>query len=92
MPDQARRLQAKCKAKRPGSTARRYDARWQRASKQRLAQYPLCAECERRGVATPATVTDHVVPHRGDAALFWDPANWQSLCKPCHDAKTRRGE
>jgi 5-methylcytosine-specific restriction protein A len=35
-------------------------------------------------------VVDHVVPHRGDAILFWDRANWQSMCKPCHDTKTTR--
>lgn len=23
-------------------------------------------------------------------ALFWDEANWQPLCKPCHDQKTAR--
>jgi 5-methylcytosine-specific restriction protein A len=37
-----------------------------------------------------ATVVDHVVPHRGDAALFWDEVNWAALCKRCHDAKTAR--
>jgi 5-methylcytosine-specific restriction protein A len=35
-----------------------------------------------------ATVVDHVVPHRGDQRLFWDPGNWAPSCKPCHDAKT----
>jgi 5-methylcytosine-specific restriction protein A len=38
----------------------------------------------------PATVVDHIVPHRGDPVLFWDEANWQGLCKLCHDAKTAR--
>lgn len=35
-----------------------------------------------------ASVVDHVIPHRGDKALFWDSDNWQPLCKPCHDRKT----
>jgi 5-methylcytosine-specific restriction protein A len=35
-------------------------------------------------------VVDHVVPHRGDAVLFWNKRNWAALCKPCHDAKTAR--
>jgi len=30
-------------------------------------------------------VCDHIKPHRGDEALFWDEANLQTLCKPCHD-------
>jgi 5-methylcytosine-specific restriction endonuclease McrA len=29
---------------------------------------------------------DHVEPHRGDEALFWDEANLQTLCtSPCHN-------
>ncbi|MBK9704528.1 MAG: HNH endonuclease [Betaproteobacteria bacterium] len=41
--------------------------------------------CEAAGRLTAASVVDHVVPHRGDQALFWDVGNWQPLCKPCHD-------
>jgi 5-methylcytosine-specific restriction protein A len=46
--------------------------------------------CAAAGRLVPATVVDHVVPHRGNQRLFWDPANWAALCKPCHDAKTAR--
>ena len=35
-------------------------------------------------------MVDHVKPHRGDWALFIDPANHQSLCKHHHDQKTAR--
>jgi 5-methylcytosine-specific restriction endonuclease McrA len=35
-----------------------------------------------------AQVVDHITPHRGDPAKFWDAANWQALCKRCHDRKT----
>jgi 5-methylcytosine-specific restriction protein A len=42
------------------------------------------------GVVRAANVVDHIVPHKGDQALFWDKNNWQSLCKPHHDAKTAR--
>lgn len=37
---------------------------------------------------TPATVVDHIVPHTGNADLFWDKDNLQGLCKGCHDSKT----
>lgn len=37
-----------------------------------------------------ATVVDHITPHGGDVALFWDVANWQGLCKAHHDEKTAR--
>jgi 5-methylcytosine-specific restriction endonuclease McrA len=50
--------------------------------------HPLCEECLGHGVAMPATVVDHIVPHRGDPKLFWDRSNWQALCKRCHDRKT----
>ena len=54
-------------------------------------EHPLCAECLKNSVLTPATVVDHIVPHRGDYALFWDENNWQPLCKSCHDRKTGGG-
>lgn len=73
-------------------TQRGYDGRWQKARKTFLEHHPLCAECQRRGVLTPATVVDHIIPHRGDKTLFWDTTNWQPLCKSCHDRKTARGE
>lgn len=41
--------------------------------------------CAQLGLDVLATVVDHIKPHRGDMALFWDEANWQGLCKPCHD-------
>jgi 5-methylcytosine-specific restriction protein A len=33
---------------------------------------------------------DHIRPHRGEQSLFFDRANLQGLCKPCHDRKTTR--
>lgn len=53
-----------------------------------LLKEPFCRECAKAGVRTRATVVDHVVPHRGNWALFADPGNLQSLCKSCHDRKT----
>ena len=75
-----------------GSAAERgYDAKWRRARKLFLQRHPLCANCLSQGVLTPATVVDHIVPHRGDHRLFWDEQNWQPLCKACHDRKTGSG-
>ena len=76
--------------RRPSSCARGYGYRWQQASKAFLAAHPLCAECERQGEVTAATVVDHIRPHRGDMTVFWDSDNWQPLCKRCHDQKTAR--
>lgn len=49
-----------------------------------LTEEPVCRRC---GVAFSAVV-DHMTPHKGDEALFWDRGNLQGLCKPCHDAKS----
>ena len=65
---------------------RLYDRRaWRRQARAYLGAHPLCAMCEATGRTTMATVVDHVKPHKGDEALFFDETNWQSLCKPCHD-------
>ena len=68
--------------------SRLYDKRaWRRRSRQFLAEHPLCRMCEAAGRTSLATVVDHITPHRGDPALFWDSANnWQGLCKTDHDA------
>ncbi len=73
---------------RPSASRRGYNSKWQTARLYFLKAHPLCEECKRRGAYTPATVVDHIVPHKGDRNLFWDRNNWQSLCKQCHDRKT----
>jgi 5-methylcytosine-specific restriction protein A len=40
--------------------------------------------CKANGQHVPAELVDHIVPHKGDYALMWDEANWQSLCGWCH--------
>jgi 5-methylcytosine-specific restriction protein A len=75
-------------ARRGTAHERGYSAAWQRARAGYLRNHPLCVRCEERGDTVAASVVDHKIPHRGDKALFWDHANWQPLCKPCHDTKT----
>lgn len=66
---------------------RLYGRRWRRRREAFLAraENALCRFCAADGKVEPATVVDHVRPHRGDERLFWDEANWQPLCQPCHD-------
>lgn len=64
-----------------------YDWRWQQARAAYLAEHPACARCGK-----PAQVVDHVRPHRGSPTVFWDRANWQPLCKRCHDGPKQRDE
>jgi len=35
-------------------------------------------------VIKAAELVDPYRASQGDQALFWDPANWQSLCDRCH--------
>ena len=76
---------------RESSGRRGYDWRSRKCSKAFLALNYLCAECDRAGRLTQAEVVDHIDPHRGDKEKFWDQANWQSLCKNCHNSKTGKG-
>jgi 5-methylcytosine-specific restriction protein A len=72
-----------------GTSAQRgYGYRWQKLRGAYLASHQTCAECKRQGRLTLAVIVDHITPHKGDMALFWDSSNWQPLCKPCHDRKT----
>ena len=68
---------------------RGYNAAWQRASKAYLRAHPVAVDIYKHHVGPQlAEVVDHIVPHRGDPALFWDESNWQPLTKEDHDRKT----
>lgn len=83
-------------------------ARWRRARLGHLSREPLCRLCRQAGRVNDGGLTmgglpqadrrrrflvvDHVVPHRGDHALFWDAANWQTLCPDHHDVVKQREE
>lgn len=74
--------------KRPSAYRRGYNTAWRKASKGYLTRHPFCVKCLSKGIHTPATVVDHIKPHKGNKTLFWDSNNWQALCKRCHDIKT----
>jgi len=76
--------------KRATSTERGYDARWRQARRAYLRTNPLCVECLKMGIVKSAKIVDHIKPHKGNMDLFWDEANWQSLCERCHNKKTAR--
>lgn len=75
---------------RESALSRGYNYRWQKYRKGYLINNPLCVKCLEDGDVTKATVVDHVIPHRGDALLFWDRDNHQALCKRHHDIKTAK--
>lgn len=59
--------------------------RWQRIRRQVLDEHPMCQCPHCNGRNLEASVVDHITPHRGDARLFWDKHNLQSMHKQCHD-------
>lgn len=70
------------------STARWRRLRWSVLVRDLFA----CRRCGRPEADTSQLVADHVVPHRGDGALFWDETNLQCLCKRCHDTVKQQEE
>ena len=72
------------------ATQRGYDERWRKARTFYLKRHPLCVGCVDEGRITPATVVDHIIPHKGNKELFWDESNWQALCASCHSRKTMK--
>ena len=69
-----------------GQHASLYKTRaWHRLRWHQLNAEPLCRYCKQLGRIEPAAIVDHIEPHRGDLALFYDPSNLAALCKSCHD-------
>ncbi|WP_347710389.1 HNH endonuclease signature motif containing protein [Ancylobacter sp. WKF20] len=89
-PCEARRAadrKARADQNRPSARERGYDGKWQTERAAFLKAHPTCKRC-----GQPATVVDHVVPHRGDRKLFWSRSNWQPLCTPCHSRAKQADE
>lgn len=76
--------------RRPTARERGYDSKWDTARRAFLMQpenrYCACG-CGRR-----ADTVDHIKPHRGNRALFWDRTNWQPMAFRCHSSKKQRVE
>lgn len=66
-------------------------ARWKATRSAQLKREPHCRMCAADGVKTRAIVADHVQPHRGNAAIFWN-GPFQSLCLHHHNAAKQRHE
>lgn len=69
-----------------------FTARWKKQRARQLNKAPLCIMCSEQGILTLATVANHIKAHKGDAVLFWDPDNLNSLCKVHHDSTQQRFE
>ena len=68
-------------AKRGSARTRGYSSKWERERAAFLLVNPICKLCP-----SPATVVDHVIPHKGDMKIFWARSNWQPLCNHHHSS------
>jgi 5-methylcytosine-specific restriction endonuclease McrA len=67
-------------------------ARWQKLRWSVLVRDCFtCQLCGRLEGNTAQLVCDHIEPHRGDEARFWN-GPFQTLCKPCHDGDKQASE
>lgn len=80
----------------PDAQVRRWykSARWQALRLEVLTRDLFT--CRQTGVvltgkspAPNSPVVDHVVPHKGDERLFWDPSNLQAVSKAYQDSDKR---
>ena len=92
--------------RRGSSTERGYGYKWQKSRDGHLREHPYCAMCSTDQRPVAATIVDHkIAPKLKDAKdsgdpvrikaawkLFWNPKNWASLCKFCHDSTKQRME
>lgn len=56
-----------------------------------VAAHFTCVRCQVVGESRDL-VADHVRPHRGDHAMFFDKFNLQCLCATCHNRDKQREE
>ncbi|WP_108460222.1 HNH endonuclease signature motif containing protein [Devosia naphthalenivorans] len=85
--DRARK--ARHDRRRPSSGQRGYNHEWRKARAAYLITHPHCTH---PGCNAAASHVDHITPHKGDYALFWDRANWQALCAHHHNSTKQREE
>jgi 5-methylcytosine-specific restriction enzyme A len=77
---------------RPSAQDRGYGAAWQQARLRFLRSHPWCVMCVDQGRRVTASHVDHIKPHRGDQAIFWDESNWQGLCQGHHNRSKQQVE
>ncbi len=93
-----RKRDRKADQRRGSARERGYTTEWDKFARAFLASNPLCQYCATQGRVSAAELVDHIVPHRGDAALFWPDTPGQEMtwfapcCKTCHDGPKQRAE
>ncbi|MGZ9568790.1 HNH endonuclease [Alcaligenes nematophilus] len=76
-------------SRRASASERGYGAAWRRQRKAALQRdYHQCRPCAAKGAVTYGNEVDHIIPKFQGGTD--DLENLQTICKDCHDEKTRR--
>ncbi len=72
-------------------------ARWERLRQEVFVRDMFICQrsqemCIGKGNAPNAPIANHIKPHRGDEALFWDIDNIETVSKVVHDSEIQREE
>lgn len=67
-----------------------FTSRWRKLRNLKIVADPLCAECLRYEIVTPATCVDHIIEINDAPELAFEYSNLQSLCSACHNRKTAK--
>lgn len=65
---------------------------WKRLRAECRERQPDCVMCLALGKHEKGQHVDHIVPHKGDRALFFDETNLQHLCEWHHNSVKARHE
>jgi 5-methylcytosine-specific restriction endonuclease McrA len=88
---------AEADGRRGSARVRGYTTPWDKAAAGHRAKHPLCVYCAMGAWGdaprdTAADLIDHLIPHRGDQAIFWNRRDWVSSCTDCHNGPKQRTE
>ncbi len=61
---------------------KRYGRSWKRIRDRYIKSHPLCEECKKQGLLTPAEEVHHILPLSKGGGN--ETSNLMSLCKSCH--------
>jgi 5-methylcytosine-specific restriction endonuclease McrA len=79
-------------AKRGSARQRGYGTQWDKCVATFKLSHPLCLGCQAIGLVQATELVDHVEPHRGNQAKFWNSAMWQPSCRWHHDVVKKKLE
>lgn len=71
--------------RRGNARSRGYTTAWDKSATSFKAKHPHCLGCRALGRVAATEVVDHVEPHKGDQAKFWNTSMWQPSCRWHHD-------